>query len=230
MIESLVIYFGLNLFFYNLYTYLQYFQYSMFEKNSIDLSYRIVNITKSFFLGLLSPYAFYLCYCILLHIEFNVYILYIISSLYASLDMSAMLYNPHTHISTTIHHSVVQIFYFYGVYVDWNPNTISNLILIYAIFSMFAYLVNFRLGIRKSNLNHKFVNIVNDVSLIIYTLSCVINWCLQVYFLLTTDFIEHMIYVFLYSMLILCIAVDDVKLIKYLYHQSELFKHMKIKY
>lgn len=225
MIISLVIYFGLNAFFYNLYTYLEQFDFDIFKNSNLEKSYRIVNITKSVFLGLSSPYAMYLFYCILFRLPFNINILYFISSLYASLDMSAMIYNPHAHISTTIHHTLVQVFYLYGVYVNWNVNSISNLILIYAIFSTFAYLVNFRLGIRQSEIRPFLVNLVNDCALIIYLLTCIANWSLQTYFLLTTDFIERTIYVILYSTLILCIAVDDVKLIKYLYHQSDLLQN-----
>jgi hypothetical protein len=225
MIVSLIIYSGLNAFFYNLYTYLEQIEFNVFKNSKLEKSYRIVNITKSVFLGLSSPYAMYLFYCILFHLPYNINILYLISSLYASLDMSAMVYNPHAHISTTIHHSVVQVFYLYGVYVNWNVNSISNLILIYAIFSTFAYLVNFRLGIRQSEIRPFLVNLVNDCALIIYVFSCIANWCLQTYFLLTTDFIEHTIYVILYSALVLCIAVDDVKLIKYLYHQSDLLQN-----
>jgi len=219
----LFIYSALTISLYNIYYFLSLSSFSLFRQNEdvIDPSYRIVNITKSFFLGLTSPYALYLLYCILFEIPYNIYVLYFISSLYASLDLSALIYNPHTHITTVVHHIVVQLFYLYGVYVDWNTNSISNLILIYAIFSTFAYLVNFRLAIRKSNLSKNLVNVINDTSLVIYFGSCFLNWVIQLYFLMTVTFIEHYFFVFIYFSFIVLIAIDDVKLIKYLKHQSE---------
>lgn len=221
---SLFIYAGLTLWLHTTYDFLSCSSISLFQNRDLEPSYRIVNITKSFFLGCSSPYALYLLYCILYDLPYNIYILYFISSLYASLDMSALLYNPHAHISTVIHHVVVQFFYFYGVYVDWPTNSISNLILIYAIFSTFAYLVNFRLGIRKSDFSEDFVNVINDCSLIIYSLSCLFNWSIQVYLLLTVSFVEHYIFVLLYFTMIFLIAFDDIKLIQYLSHQSVILR------
>jgi len=181
------------------------------KDDRVDKTYRIVNFTKSICLGIASPYAFYLLYCIIHSIKYNIYILYFVSSLYAALDASALLYNENMHISTIIHHTVVQIFYYYGTYIDWNINSLSNLILIYAIFSTFAYLVNMRLAIRQSNISNKTVAIINDTSLFIYCISCFLNWSLQLYYTYITNFIEPIYYVMTYLLFIGLIAFDDIK-------------------
>lgn len=227
---SLFIYNFLTFSLFHIYDLISNSKFRFLQDDRVDRSYRVVNFTKSFLLGISSPYAFYLLYCILYNVEYNIYILYVVSSLYASLDASALLYNKHMQMTTIVHHIVVQLFYYYGVYVDWNSNSVSRLILIYAIFSTFAYLVNYRLAIRKSNISKTFINIINDLSLIIYFLSCITNWTLHTYFIFTTTFVEHYMYIIMYTVLIFTIAFDDVKLMQYLYTKSiyikKIFNHL----
>jgi hypothetical protein len=227
----------ISLFIYNFLTYTLFKIYKLLSNTNlyilnddkINKSYRIVNLTKSICLGLASPYAFYLLYCIINTIKYNIYILYFISSLYAALDASALLYNENMHITTTIHHIVVQIFYYYGTYIDWNVNSLSNLILIYAIFSSFAYLVNMRLAIRKLDISNSIILVINDISLFIYFTSCIFNWTLQIFYVYKTNFLEPMYLILLYLLFIFLIAFDDIKLIKYLYSKSNYIKKI-IKY
>lgn len=226
---SLIIYNVLIYTIFKLYKLLSNSNLYFLKNDRVDKTYRVVNFTKSICLGIASPYAFYLLYCIINTIKYNIYILYFVSSLYASLDASALLYNENMHISTIIHHIVVQIFYYYGTYIDWNINSLSNLILIYAIFSTFAYLVNMRLVLRKSNVSNKTVAIINDISLFIYCISCFLNWSLQLYYTYITNFIEPIYYVMTYLLFIGLIAFDDIKLIKYLYLKSNYLKKI-IKY
>ena len=227
----------ISLFIYNFLTFTLFKIYKLLSNTNlyilndkrINKSYRIVNFTKSICLGLASPYAFYLLYCIINAIKYNIYILYFVSSLYAALDASALLYNEKMHITTTIHHIVVQIFYYYGTYIDWNVNSLSNLILIYAIFSSFAYLVNMRLAIRKSDISNTAISIVNDISLLIYFISCFFNWSFQIFYTFKTNFTESNYLVILYLLFIGLIGFDDIKLIKYLYSKSNYLKKI-IKY
>ena len=78
--------------------------------------YRIVNLVKSF--GL---YAFYIT-SILYYAknyenhENNIDYIHFLAALYSALDFSAMCFNTTSHISTKVHHTLVQILYYYGLY------------------------------------------------------------------------------------------------------------------
>lgn len=181
----------------------------------VTKEYRIVNTIKALTLGVISPGATFLLYQTLTPpYEPNIYLFYFFGATYASLDMSALVYNPNCHMSTTIHHVLVQFLYAYCYWVDFNMNTLAKGISIYAVFSCYAYLVNYRLAIRF--MNHKYENMINETSLAIYCLACLCNWTIQLY-LLSFDMPEsYIIEKVIYGGLIAMIVNDDVFLMKFL--------------
>jgi len=181
----------------------------------VTKEYRIVNTIKALTLGVISPGATFLLYQTLTPpYEPNIYLFYLFGATYASLDMSALAYNPNCHMSTTIHHVLVQFLYAYCYWVDFNMNTLAKGISIYAVFSCYAYLVNYRLAIRF--MNHKYENMINETSLAIYCLACLCNWTIQLY-LLSFDMPEsYIIEKVIYGGLIAMIVNDDVFLMKFL--------------
>lgn len=181
----------------------------------VTKEYRIVNTIKALTLGVISPGATFLLYQTLTPpYEPNIYLFYLFGATYASLDMSALAYNPNCHMSTTIHHVLVQFLYAYCYWVDFNMNTLAKGISVYAVFSCYAYLVNYRLAIRF--MNHKYENMINATSLAIYCLACLCNWTIQLY-LLWFDMPEsYIIEKVIYGGLIAMIVNDDVFLMKFL--------------
>lgn len=181
----------------------------------VTKEYRIVNTVKSVTLGIISPAATFVLYQALTPPnEPNIYLLHFFGATYASLDMSAIIYNPNCHMSTTIHHILVQILYGYCYWVNFNMNTLAKGISIYAVFSCYAYMVNYRLAIRF--MNHKYENIINIMSLSIYILACLCNWSAQGY-LLWFDMTEsYVLEKIVYAGLIAMIMNDDVFLMKFL--------------
>lgn len=181
----------------------------------VTKEYRIVNTIKALTLGVISPGATFLLYQTLTPpYEPNIYLFYLFGATYASLDMSALAYNPNCHMSTTIHHVLVQFLYAYCYWVNFNMNTLAKGISIYAVFSCYAYLVNYRLAIRF--MNHKYENMINETSLAIYCLACLCNWTIQLY-LLSFDMPEsYIIEKVIYGGLIAMIVNDDVFLMKFL--------------
>jgi hypothetical protein len=188
------------------------------EKDILTKKYRIVNLAKSVLLGSLSIHTLFLLIDVIFFpkdVSYNT--VEIFAGLYTSMDMAALIYNTKNHPSTNIHHITVQFLYFYIVYFDFAMINLVRPIVTYACYSVFAYLVNGRLSIR--NLGLKYEREVNDLSLIVYVNTSILNWITQFYliFFATPElpfFYTKMIYLFL----VLVIVSDDIFLMKYLYN------------
>ena len=182
----------------------------------VNSKYRIVNTVKSVvLLGLCYPGTHFL-YNLIFYPELNFLTdLNLIGSMYAATDASALIYNPNCHTSTFVHHGVVQLFYYYCYYLDFNMNNgIARGISVYCILSSYAYLVNGRLALRFSPFP-TFEKYVNEVSLYIYITTCIINWLSQSYFMMgpfEMNFFERLIYMCTIGMTI----NDDIFLITFL--------------
>ncbi len=189
------------------------------ERNNKIMSVRYVqvNYMKSLFLMLASPTVLYTIYCICMLSTVPYTSSVIMGGLYAALDMSALVYNPVCHTSTYIHHVSVQFLYYYCVYYNWAFYSLASTISLYACFSTLSYLVNYRLSIRESN--NKYEQIVNDTSFVIYCANSILNWIVQIYFIILyfPVFVDHWSFKTLYILSIFMIINDDIFLMKYLY-------------
>jgi hypothetical protein len=188
------------------------------ETDILTVKYRIVNLVKSSLLGFLCIPTFFLLNKVLFYPEsVNYYQVNIFAALYASVDMAALIYNRKNHISTNIHHITVQVFYFYILYYDFAMINLVRPIITYACYSLFAYLVNGRLSIRKLDL--KYENEINDLSLVVYINTSVSNWIAQLYLIFfDTPELPFFYTKMLYSILVFIIVSDDIFLMKYLYN------------
>ena len=188
------------------------------ETDILTVKYRIVNLVKSSLLGFLCIPTFFLLNNILFYPEnVNYYQVSIFAALYTSVDMAALIYNRKNHISTNIHHITVQVFYFYILYYDFAMINLVRPIITYACYSLFAYLVNGRLSIRKLDL--KYESEINDLSLVVYINTSVSNWIAQLYLIFfDTPELPFFYTKMLYLILVLVIVSDDIFLMKYLYN------------
>lgn len=182
----------------------------------VTRKYRIANSVKSVALGVLCIPGTEFLYNLVFNPELNFYFtLNLIGAVYASTDAAALVYNTNCHTSTIIHHIVVQFFYFYSYYLNFNMNYgVVRGIAIYCILSSYAYLVNGRLALRFSS-QPKLEYYVNEVSLYIYITSCVINWITQSYIIMggfEMNMIERVLYMTTLGMTI----NDDIFLITFL--------------
>lgn len=214
----MIFYFGATTFFYFSYVCLDYYLPEYFPDSTtiVTRKYRIVNSVKSVALmGLCVPgtqFIYYLTFYPSLNQETT---LNVIGAVYASTDLAALVYNPNCHNSTLIHHVVVQLFYYYCYYMNFNMyESATRGIAIYCILSSYAFLVNFRLAIRL--LPYKqFEYYINEASLFIYITTCMINWITQSYLLfggINMFLLERVLY-----MLTLAMTInDDLFLIKFL--------------
>ena len=212
------VYLASTLFFYLTYSGLDTYAPQYFPDTTaiVTRKYRIANSVKSIALaGLCIPGTQFL-YNLVFYPDNNYFTaLNAIGAIYSSTDAAALLYNPNCHKSTLIHHIVVQFFYYYCYYLNFNMQySVPRGIAVYCILSSYAYLVNGRLAIRFSSVP-QLEHYVNEVSLYIYITTCVVNWIVQSYFLLGAyqmNMIERILYMGTLGMTI----NDDLFLIKFL--------------
>ena len=212
------VYLASTLLFYASYQGLENYapQYFPDTTTIVTRKYRIANFVKSVALaGLCFPGTRFL-YNLVFYPETNYFdTLNAIGAIYASTDAAALVYNPNCHTSTLVHHLVVQLFYYYCYYLNFDMNYgVARGISIYCILSAYAYLVNGRLAIRFSGY-HELEHYVNETSLYIYITSCVVNWIIQSYIIFggfTMNMLERIVYMGTLGMTI----NDDLFLIKFL--------------
>jgi hypothetical protein len=218
------LYLSSTLFFYLSYLGLDKYGDDFFPNTTeiVTKKYRIVNSVKSVALaGLCFPGTTFLYNMVYFPTNILWDELNMLGAVYAATDISALLYNRKCHTSTIIHHIVVQLFYFYCYFMEFNMKYgVVRGIGIYCVLSSYAFLVNGRLALRFIS-NKQLEYYVNDTSLYIYITSCVINWIIQSYILLTSSvggmdmeihIVERLVYMIALGMTI----NDDIFLINFL--------------
>ncbi len=216
-------YFLSSIILYNFYVYIEeeytkkeYIdQFTVYQTKIVDSKYRVVNYVKSVILMMITPISLFTLYQFYINNPPTPWFLNINAAIYASTDLSALAYNPHCHISTTIHHLLVQVFYYYCCYNNFNTSqSLCKPIAIYCCFSTMAYLVNYRLSIRFLKIK-KYETMINNVSYYIYLNTCILNWIIQLYYL----FSDHPISMYERIGYILTLAMiinDDIFLLRFL--------------
>jgi hypothetical protein len=214
----MIFYLGTSTVIYFSYVCLDYYLADYFPDSTaiVTRKYRVANVVKSVTLmGLCVPGTQFI-YNLTFYPELNQEAtMNMIGAVYASTDLAALLYNPNCHNSTLVHHIVVQFFYYYCYFMNFNMHeSATRGIAIYCVLSSYAFLVNFRLAIRT--LPYKeFEYYINEASLFIYITTSMINWIVQTYLLfggINMLLLERVIY-----MLLLTVTInDDLFLIKFL--------------
>ena len=179
-------------------------------------SYVVVNIAKAFILFVLSYLNLNQIINLFLYDEWDSQLLCLCGALYSSIDMVGIYMVKKMPYNTLFHHIVVQLLFFTGLFYSFNPVTITKLIVIYAIFSCFAYLVNFFLALRVFSKNKRANAWIAFASTVIYALCCLLNWSYQVYYLFQLSWLT----IALYGTLLSVLVRDDLILMKYLYNYS----------
>ena len=187
--------------------------------------YIVKNVVKSLVLLYISVFAS-IDWIKFIHKDYyEMNLVYYYASLYVANDLTALLIVPNLPNTTKIHHKITCLFLVYALHVNFNSiENVGQLLFIYTIFSSYAFLVNFYLGMRflKNDNNTKtYLNSIIDNSkkyaYYIYVVTCVINWCIQVSLMSYRLYngIINLHYV-LYSGLLYFIIKDDLILMSWL--------------
>jgi hypothetical protein len=183
--------------------------------------YFVSNFIKSLLLGIFSINGVYILKDYFLYDKWNQEDIKYLGAMYSSLDLVSMFNVEKMQINTKIHHGLVQILYLYPlIFLDFSKDTVSNGVVIYAIFSTFSFIVNFYLAIRLTLKDVKLLKIIASISYIVYQFCCCLNWSYQLYFIYTSSI--NIFIKFLYSTILSLIIFDDIVLIKFLNKNSYL--------
>ena len=187
--------------------------------------YIIKNVVKSLvllYVGFFSSIDFiYFIY----NEEFEMNAVYDYASFYVANDFIALLIVPNLPKTTILHHKITCLFLVYTLHVDFNSiENVGQLLFIYTIFSSYAFLVNFYLGIRflknKNDSKSLLNNIINNskkYAYYIYTISCIINWLIHIVLLSYRAYLGFFnLHYILYSGLLYFIIKDDLILMSWL--------------
>ena len=187
--------------------------------------YIVKNVVKSFVLLYLGIFASIDFIRFIQNDYYEMNLVYYYASLYVANDLTALLIVPNLQNTTKIHHQITCAFLLYTLHVEFNSvENVGQLLFIYTIFSSYAFLVNFYLGMRflKNDNNTKtYLNDIIDYSkkyaYYIYFVSCIINWSIQLTIMSYRMYngIINLHYI-LYSGLLYFIIKDDLILMSWL--------------
>ena len=187
--------------------------------------YVVSNILKSMQLCGLTPLAGYLLYNTMYLNHWNSPMIKNLGIIYTIPDTVSLILVKKMDITTKVHHGVVCLFNIASINNDYTNENILRCLIIYAAFSTYAFLVNFMLGVRFLHDNKTIEKRMSRCAFAIYASCCIINWgwhyfyVLRLYNACTTSLCTYGIYI--YSFLVCMIAIDDIKLNKWLFKKSE---------
>jgi hypothetical protein len=156
-------------------------------------------------------------------------------SLYVSNDIVALIVVRRLPITTKIHHTLTTLLLLYFFTLDINDyNNIGIMILIYSLFSAYAFMVNFYLAARYFRVEDKnyvtkyinknrYIDNIRYWSYYIYIGLCSINWSVNVIIYILKIYyntlnLEYVLYVIVISM----IVKDDLILMDWLKSKSKI--------
>lgn len=148
-----------------------------------------------------------------------------ISTLYASLDMAAILVLKRMHRSTVVHHIVVQILHFYMASNDYAQEGLILPIVVFACFSCIAFLANIRLALRglpQDTVSRIALNyFVTEKGYFVYVTTCALNVVAQICLLFKLWSTTPMYAIGVYLGAAYMVFTDDLALISWMHHRYE---------
>ena len=115
-----------------------------------------------------------------------------------------------------MHHLIVQACALFNFFCDYKKDGVGRCIVVYAVFSTFAYLVNLLLASRFMRVSPRVSEVISALALGIYATCCTVNWCWQIVYIkrLALHFFHWSLCVFVPM---LCMIVwDDLILMSWL--------------
>jgi len=183
--------------------------------------YVLSNLIKSAMLLAYTPSAALTLYSACVLDDWNTPRIRALGVLYAIPDAVSMLLVTRMAWSTKVHHICVVIFMVVNLFVSYEEDTIGRALVVYAIFSTFAYLVNLLLASRFMPISPSMSLTLSALALGIYTSCLGLNWFWQLRFLYHLAFTGpsaiHIAFITIYLTLISQVVRDDIVLVGWLY-------------
>ena len=137
------------------------------------------------------------------------------TAIYSVTDLNSLFFEKGKQPTTVLHHIFVQIATFTCFYCG-SFSTLTNIILVYGIFSTFAYSVNFFLAVRFLINNQKHIQILSTLAAVIYIGACLINWTFQVSYMCYLIYQGNYLYTGFLILFNYVVITDDIILILFL--------------
>eukprot|EP00659_Diplonema_papillatum_P004127 gene4127-6420_t len=144
--------------------------------------YTISNLIKTGMLAAITPFSIQGLIKIIVADNWETIKIRNLGCLYAIPDFVSLLVVRRMQWTTIFHHICVCLFNYANVNNDYANVNACRLIVVYAIFSVFAYSVNMLLASRFLGFARQVSRYLSGVALVIYVSCCAINWSWQVYY------------------------------------------------
>jgi len=141
------------------------------------------NLIKSAVLTAYTPQAVHQLYAALVNDEWSTSRIRSLAVLYAIPDFVSLFLVQRMALTTKAHHVCVVCFMVLILYSDFSEETVLRAVVVYAVFSTFAYLVNLLLASRFLPVGARLSTLMSGLALAVYSSCLALNWTWQVYFL-----------------------------------------------
>jgi len=179
--------------------------------------YVLSNLIKSAVLLAYCPLAARTLYLALVHDEWSTPRIRQLGVLYAIPDAVSMLLVNRMALSTKIHHVCVVVFMVVNLFSTYEEEGVGRALVVYAIFSTFAYLANLLLASRFLPVAPKLSLVMSAVAFVVYTGCLAVNWTWQFAFVWRLGTTKPSLPLLVYLALITLVVYDDCILIKWLW-------------
>ena len=200
--------------------YLNIYSSSYQKCNMENKFYVLSNLIKSALLFVYTPFASIILYNAIYLDHWDNKFIKNLGSLYCIPDFISLILVSKMQTATFIHHICVCILTCITLINDFNQINIWRSIVIYAIFSTFAYAVNFLLASRYLNIRYPIKLFLTKSALFIYITCCGINWTWQSLYIYKLISDNNNFFIYLYIFLMCLLIYDDLQLIKYLHFKT----------
>jgi len=178
------------------------------------------NFVKTFALVAISLYGTHVLFNGLYYNNWDNRRIHQIGYIYSALDVIGLYFVKNLPLNSKIHHIGTFIFSYLNTHIDYSKNTFWIGLPVYCIFSSYAFGVNLFLALRLIKPLSSLKSFIG-YNLYSYGLLLAANWGYQIYNLYYRPDNKWTNDVYIYIFLMLFIANDDIKLIRFLQHQLQ---------
>jgi len=179
--------------------------------------YVLSNLIKSAVLFSYCPLAVHVLWEALAHDRWSTARIRNMGVLYAIPDFVSLFLVSRMSITTKLHHICVVVFMVYNLYTDYDTESVARALVVYAVFSTFAYLVNLLLASRFLQIGATASLFMSALALGLYAGCLGINWTWQVRFLWQLWWNNPSIGIYIYCSFMSMVVYDDVVLVRWLW-------------
>lgn len=200
--------------------YLEKYSASYRNVESDKQFYVLSNLIKSATLLSYTPLAAGVLWNTMVNDEWNTIRIRNLGCMYCIPDFVSLFLVKKMSTTTIVHHIAVCVFNAVSMFNDYGEENVCRLIMVYAVFSTFAYLVNLLLASRFLGIPKWLAKIMSGGALLIYAGCCTINWTWQCVYIQKLLSKGHTWPVYSFMALIMLVVYDDLVLMKWLWFKA----------